>query len=106
MKTLQQGDSYQYMKYCMAVTNREGNIVFAENSRYGFEVFKIRNRKVNKLPGGGFSKPGEYPPSTSEWGVNSAHFPPRHSALAEKFFRQLIAKGEKREHTEVIIREG
>jgi len=94
MKKLTVGESYRYIGYTLTVTRREGDIIMAENPEYGIEVFKIHNRKAVRLPNGNFSIAGEFPPSTSQWGRNSGHWPSRHRHLAEKYFEKLVCKAQ------------
>ena len=74
MKTLNIGDSYQYMKHTLTVIEKVENFVLAFNPDYGYEVFKIRYRKASKLATWAISEPGEYPPSTSEFGKDAFHW--------------------------------
>ncbi len=94
MKRLNVGDNYKYLGYVMTIKRRENNIVMAENPEYGYEVFKVLHREAAKLPGGSLSEEGEYPPSNSQFGINSGHWPHRHRALAEKYFEKLVCKAQ------------
>ena len=91
MKTLNIGDTYNYMGYTLTVIRREGDIVIAENPDYGFEVFKVQHRKATPLPGGSLSEPGEYCPSSSQFGMYRAeHFPPKRGQKAHNVFAEYV----------------
>ena len=93
MKILNPGDTYRYLGFILTITIRVEDIVMAENPEYGIEVFKIQSRKSVKFPNGSFSEAGEFPPSNSQWGINSGHWPLKHRKLALKYFERLVSKG-------------
>jgi len=90
MKTLNDGSLYNYNGIALTVLKREGPFVLAGNADYGFEVFKVRTRRAQRMPDGTLIEAGEYPPKTSEFGSYASHFPPNKKHLAEKIFEDWV----------------
>ena len=81
---------------------RIGNVAWYE-VRYlggsvlqGYAVIKIRVRKGGKLPSGSVLSAYEEFPPESEFGKRADFYMPKSKAIAEKRFRKLVAKSEKR----------
>ena len=90
-RTLRVGDSYQYLGFKIEVIRRERDIIFAEHPEYGIEVFRVISRKPSKFPDGTWSRGGEGPPSTGQWGIKpSGHFRMSERARAEAYFERLV----------------
>ena len=81
---------------------RIGNVAWYE-VRYlggsvlqGYAVIKIRVRKGGKLPSGKILPDQEEFPPQSDFGTRGDFYMPKNRAMAEKQFRDLVAKSEKR----------
>ncbi len=93
MKTLNIGDSYKHQQSIFTVIRRQDNIVMAHDGNNIWEVFRIRIRKEKELPSGSTLEPGEYPPSTAEFG----DFARCHTFedLAERSFMEFVKMSQK-----------
>lgn len=89
-RMLQVGDWYLHKGQRIDVQQRVGEIVLCGNTSHGWEIFKIRKRKADICLSGSMTPAGEYPPSTSEWGIDSGYWPYNQKTRAENYFNQLI----------------
>ncbi len=93
MKTTEKllvGDTYKHIGYLLVITKREGDICFAENPEYGYEVFRVRWYKEGILPNGDPVPAGERPPTNSQFGKDCQHYPPRFRQNALLCFRNMV----------------
>lgn len=89
VKTLDIGDHYYHMGLAIEIIKRDGKIAMGYNGSYGYEVFKIRMHKERDVFGKSLP-PGEFPPSTGQFGDKAFFFPLKMWEVANKAFDGLV----------------